>query len=118
MNRRTCRDFYMAVVVNEQNGENPWIPFESLYYFPDEKANAEELMIKQEHYDNLSNEAKRIIRIIINSPQEILEAIAATPKYKLWSAERVVDYFGNKWSSRKKAERAVGEIKKFVRTCL
>ena len=85
---------------------------------PDEHPDPETTLLRKQAYYSLSDEARRVIRIIINSPIEVLETIAGSPKRKKLSASRIERHLAKKWKSPSRARRVVNEIKGFVRTCL
>lgn len=65
-------------------------------------------------YENLSEEAKEIIDIVLNSPKEIVEYLL-TPKQKRFSLKRIKKYVSLLWNSEYIAEVAIEEVKKWVR---
>jgi len=84
----------------------------------DEGIDQETLLARRQAYYNLSEEARRVIRIVINSPMEVIETIAGSPKRKRPSASRIERHLAKKWRNPLKAYKAVNEIKGFVRDYL
>jgi hypothetical protein len=68
-------------------------------------------------YERLSDEAKRVIAVIINAPEEVLETIAKDGRGG-WSRRKVERHFCRKWGSKKRAHRVVEEIRAFVNSFL
>lgn len=79
--------------------------------------NPEKEMMKKEEYQNLSDEAKHIISLIINAPSEILEMM--TPKTKNLTIRSVSLFiskvFFNRKVPEKKTQKVIKEIESFVR---
>ena len=69
-------------------------------------------------YQNLSDEAKQIINIVINSPQE-LARIFLTGQGKIAKGEicctRLEGFLTKQWKDKRYARHVIQEIKEFVR---
>jgi hypothetical protein len=76
--------------------------------------NPEEQLIKKQNYNRLSSEAKEVINIILNSPQEVIE-LFMTPKLKKISLIRLKRILAKSWNSPLLVENAIQEIKEWVR---
>jgi hypothetical protein len=76
--------------------------------------NPENLYIKQENYQQLSAEAKEVIDIILNSPQEVLN-LFLTPKRKHVSIAKLKTILAHCWNSTLLVESAFMEIRKWVK---
>lgn len=74
-----------------------------------ESITAEDMLIKQQAWQNLSVEAKEIIMAIISSPNEILEMIK-TPKRKLITQKSISRYFKRIWMSEFITDFTIKEI--------
>lgn len=74
----------------------------------------EKELIKKDNYSKLSVEAKEIINIILNSPQEVLE-LFITPKRKNISLVKLKEILIKSWNSTILVESAFKEIKEWVR---
>ena len=75
--------------------------------------NQEREVIKKDLFTQLSNEAKEVINIIFNSPNEILETFK-TPKYNLVSRKKILDHLiSNGWNP-KCIKKVFKELKIFV----
>jgi len=79
-----------------------------------EQENPEDFLIRKDEYNHLSTEAKEIINIILNSPQEILE-LFITPKRKNISISRLKVILSKCWNSSLMVESAFKEIKRWVK---
>jgi hypothetical protein len=71
-------------------------------------------VIKKELYQNLSQESVEVIKMIIDSPAEILEMIS-TPKGVI-TEKLVKKYLLRKWTSTFVVESVIKEIKNLVRS--
>jgi len=75
--------------------------------------NQEKIVIKKDLIISLSNEAKEVIRLVLNSPIEILETFQ-TPKYKTISKQKIKDHLTtNGWPPRR-IEKVFTELKTFT----
>lgn len=77
--------------------------------------NPETLYIKNEAFEELSNEAKEIIISIVSCPEEML-IIFKTKKRKLFSKKVARTYYRKKWKSKFIVDMAFKEITRFVKT--
>lgn len=77
--------------------------------------NPEKELIKRDNYKNLSEEAKTIIDIVLNSPQEVL-TLFTTPKHKRISLRRLKEILSKNWQSPIIVENSIEEIKKWVKS--
>jgi len=73
----------------------------------------EEIAIKKDTYEKLSEEAKEIITTILNSPEEILELLS-TPKNKNITVRTVRKFFSQIWISKFITENTIKDIAKWV----
>jgi len=77
----------------------------------------EEEMAISERYKEMSDEAKQIIEIVLNSPREMAE-VFFTPNGRWGKASvirtRLVTYLAKKWQDRAYAKKTVREIESFV----
>ena len=95
---------YFEQSVPRENQEEIMLPSSS---------NQERDIIKKDLFAKLSSEAKEIINIVLNSPNEILE-IFKTPKYNLISRNKIKEYLvSNGWKT-KSVKKAFSELKEFV----
>ena len=76
--------------------------------------NPENILIKKQNYQNLSNEAKEVINIILNSPQEVMD-LFLTPKKREVSISRLKTILTKSWKSALIVESAFKEISKWVK---
>jgi len=74
----------------------------------------EDMLIKQEAYQRLSEEAKEVIMMIVSSPNEILDMLM-TPKKKLLTQKSIARYFKKIWMSEFITELTIKEIKQWVK---
>jgi hypothetical protein len=79
-----------------------------------ESLSPEETFIEKESYQNLSEEAKDVISLIIGAPQEILDCFT-TPKYNKISKERIAQFLSKnlRWD-KKRISFCFQEIREFV----
>ena len=77
------------------------------------KNNPETMLLKKQQFNNLSEEAKEVIQLILNSPTEILELIK-TPKQNRITRTRVKKYFSTVWHSKFITEKTIEEIEEWV----
>lgn len=90
--------------VEEDDKESITLPSDS---------NQEKSLIKKDLAEKLSEEAKEVIALILNSPVEILETFM-TEKYKKISKEKIKEHLViNGWHQRK-VDKTFSEIKTFV----
>lgn len=75
--------------------------------------NPEKELIKKDSYQKLSREAKEIINIVLNSPQDVLE-LFLNPKRKNISLKRLKQVLIVNWKSTFLVENAIQEIKNWV----
>ena len=79
-----------------------------------ESITPEDLIIKKEAWEELSNEAQEVIMTILSAPSEILE-ILKTPQRKLLTKRSIEKYFRNIWHSKFIAGQTIREIKNWAR---
>ena len=75
--------------------------------------NPETKMIKRENYENLSNNAKEAIELVLNSPKEILD-LFITPKRKKISKRLLGKWLSKCWKSKLLVEHTFKEIQEWV----
>lgn len=75
--------------------------------------NPEQLLLRQEAYDELSAEAKEIIYAIVNCPEEMLYLFKTRHK-KMFSKKVTRKYFRKKWRSKFIVDLAFKEITEWV----
>ena len=78
----------------------------------DLRLSPEEILLKKESYNRLSEEAKYVIGICLNTPAELLDLIT-TPVYRKISKEKLTKYFRKMWN-QKKVNRVFREIQNLV----
>lgn len=83
-------------------------------FIPAPTISAERAIIKKEAFENLSNEAKELIQIILNSPTEILEALA-TPKSKRITKNSIFQHLSKIFRSKFIARLIIEEIQEWVK---
>ena len=74
-------------------------------------------MSKKQQFNHLSEEAKEVIQLILNSPTEILELIK-TPKQNRITRTRVKKYFSTVWHSKFITEKTIEEIEETLDTSI
>jgi len=81
----------------------------------DDTYNPEKILLKKDAFDSLSDEAKYLLRIILDAPQELIEVLY-TQKYKKTSKARIKKFLLKclHWN-RLKVNKAFREIKKYLR---
>jgi hypothetical protein len=77
------------------------------------RENQEDLVIKKDLAEKLSSEAKDVVRLILNSPSEILEMFM-TEKYRTISKRKIGQYLIEKGWKQTKVDRIFSELKVFV----
>lgn len=77
------------------------------------KLNPETLLLKKQQFNNLSEEAKEIIQLILNAPNEILELIK-TPQQNRITKTRLRKYFSILWHSKFITTKTIEEIEEWV----
>ena len=78
-----------------------------------QKADQLSKIIKQESYDSLSQEAKEVISMVLNTPSEIMDIIT-TPKGAK-SKNLLKNYLYKKWRSNFLVNSIFQEISEFVK---
>jgi hypothetical protein len=76
---------------------------------------AEQERISRNVYAQLSDEAKGVIKLIINAPAEIMDVIA-TKKHKRISKDRIYRMLSKQWRDKIYARGVIDELVAFVRT--
>lgn len=71
------------------------------------------LILKEEAWNGLSNEAKEMVNVVLNSPSEILELIS-TPKSGNITKRSIRKYFSIIWKSRIITNLTIKEITRWV----
>lgn len=79
-----------------------------------EQINPEQLLIKKDSFENLSQEAKELILIIINAPQEFLD-LFKTPARLIWSRNFFKKCLVDSLKSKIIAESIIEEISIWVK---
>jgi hypothetical protein len=95
--------------------ELPWMnKNEEKTFMLESELNQESELFKKEAFENLSFEAKEVISIILNSPDEILQLIC-TSKFGMYSKRLLIKYLHkNKGWENKKIEKTFREITYYV----
>ncbi|HUU89009.1 MAG TPA: hypothetical protein VMX17_14840 [Candidatus Glassbacteria bacterium] len=83
------------------------------YTLPSQTISVEQKIIKNEMWENLSEEAKEIVMAIISSPDEIIN-IFKTPKRGIYSKKKIKKHFSKIWSSKFISDITIQEITKWV----
>jgi hypothetical protein len=105
-------------------GEGNYIQFDDISIAGDmvESDNPETIFLSNERrsmiqktYDSLTDEAKQIIDIIFDAPNEMLELIGS-PKTKKISKGRIATMLYKQWGDRKTAKEVMKELSNFART--
>lgn len=78
-----------------------------------EELDPETTFIKKDNYQRLSNEAKEVIGIILNSPSEVLDLLR-TPKHKKISRRIVQQKLSLLWNSKFLAEKTIEELRQWA----
>lgn len=78
---------------------------------------AENAFLKKEAFDNLSNEAKNLIHLIINAPDEFIN-LFKTPQKMILSKNTFKECLIDVWKSPILADQILGEIKEWVKIYL
>lgn len=79
-----------------------------------ERISSEDIVIKKESWENLSDEAKEVINTILYAPAEILEVLK-TPKRKLLTKKSVQKYFRKVWYSNFITDIIIEEITQWAK---
>ena len=82
---------------------------------PDDTHNPERLAIKTSVFEQLSQEAKEVIGLIINGPKSFIQAIQS-PKTKKINIYRIEKQLRKQWSSRLRVKRVIAELHEYVKT--
>jgi|WetSurSiteA1Bulk_404760.scaffolds.fasta_scaffold23949_5 hypothetical protein len=77
------------------------------------KSNPEKDMIKKQIYDLLSNEAKEIIDVVINSPNEILSTLTK-PVYNNIGKRSIKKFLRTKGWKWRVIDKAINELENYV----
>jgi len=92
--------------------ELPWK--DELTLILESKLNQENEFFKKEAFENLSSEAKEVVNIVLNSPDEILQLIC-TSKFGMYSKDLLKKYLHkNKGWENKKIKKVFRELSKYV----
>lgn len=81
---------------------------------PSKNINPEEIAIKKQNFELLSDEAKEVIETILNGPEEILESFK-TSKIKKFSKNKIKEFFYNIWKSKLITDEVIKEITIWVK---
>jgi len=81
---------------------------------PSDKLSAEEYLIKKQEFENLSNEAKEIIDLVLSLPLEFTE-ILYTPVRKRLTKKSIYEYFKTVWKSKFITSITIKEITDWVK---
>lgn len=75
----------------------------------------ETVVIKKDLVNKLSYEAKDVVKLLLNSPSEIVDSFS-TPKYKCTSKNKIMEYLiqNMKWP-KKKVTKVFTELKTFTK---
>ena len=78
---------------------------------------AENALLKIEAFNNLSSEAKDLIHLIINAPDDFIN-LFKTPQRMIISRNTFKECISDVWKSPLLADQILGEIKEWVKTYL
>ena len=76
-------------------------------------SNPEKEFMKRESYERLSDEAKEVIDIVLNSPQEIIDFFTTSKQRKI-SASLLKNILIKTWKSKFIVENVFHELRQFV----
>jgi hypothetical protein len=76
----------------------------------------EEALIEKESNQNLSNEARYVIDLCLNTPAELVDTLL-TPALKKLTLPKLKSYLTKLWKSPLKANAVVLEIKEYLNIC-
>jgi predicted secreted protein len=65
-------------------------------------------------YANLSSEAKQVIQIVLDAPNEIMEIIAS-PRTRLISQKRIESMMRRQWKEKSYTKQVMKELNNFVK---
>jgi hypothetical protein len=77
------------------------------------QANTESLIIKKDLTEKLSKEAKDIIKLVLQSPEEVIKELKGD-RYNIISKDKIYIFLRKQGWKRKKIDGAFLELKKFV----
>lgn len=98
------------IITNDSEAEQSEIEGSIILPSP---TNPESEILKRENYNELSDEAKEVIHIILNSPKEVIE-LFLTPTRKQMSKRMLKDALIKCWKSAFIVEQVFKEITKWV----
>jgi len=111
---KVTKEWNWLAVYNAVNPEN-YLPIEDgIDKAIDPSPSPEQAVVGRDLYERLSDEAKRVLTIIYNAPEETLYALFASPVYKRFSYARILQHFAHKWG-KKKATKVLNELRDFAR---
>jgi len=74
----------------------------------------EDEVIKKDMYQKMSSEAKQVISICINCPNEILDLITPRNSKKI-KKEKLVKYLQNKWHNKRLVRKVLNEVTTLIK---
>ena len=80
----------------------------------DNELTSEEKVIKTDSYNKLSDEAKELIDLVINCPEESM-LVLMTPVQKRFSFRKIRSFLEVSWKSKFIADSAIKEVKEWLR---
>lgn len=101
-------------ITDPDNEDGPFIDL-----VPYSGANPEEIMIENEKWNSLRQEAKELIDLLANCPNEIVVEIMGTrrrSKYRVMlTKEKVLEYLCRQWGDPLLAIDVIREVKNYLR---
>lgn len=91
------------------NDEDDYIILQSHNLPPDEQ------IIKHQGWEALSNEAKEVIDMILNSPSEIIDFLSTPIRKKRLNKNNIKKYFRTIWRSKFITDKTIDEIIQWIK---
>ncbi len=112
-------DWLVVYMLASGRGEQPYV---ELSFFDESdkpsgipsKDNTEKAYLKKEMAENLSVEAKDILRLILTAPAEVVKELT-TPIHACFSKRKIKSFLLQKGWKTSKVDKAFTEIREFVR---
>jgi len=87
---------------------------EGLIILKSETLTPEKILIRKQSFNSLSEEAKEVIQLILNSPSEILDLLK-TPKQKRITKVKIRKYLITSWHSSFITDLTIQELEEWVK---